>query len=142
MLWVCSTDFQKNLTEFDPMTAKPPTQVSYALLTLFESHGRWQLVWCGVDSVMLYWNISQDKDKLLLMVGPKGDWVKYSYRNPLVLISECDGVRIVSNDKCEFLHRVPKSTEDVFKIGSLEPAAILHDAIGLFEDHNARVTYP
>ena len=28
MLWVCSTDFEKNLTEFNPMAQKPPTQAS------------------------------------------------------------------------------------------------------------------
>lgn len=47
---------------------------------------------------------------MMVQVGPRGDWVKYSYSDPVVLISECDGVRIVSNSKCEFLHRVPKST--------------------------------
>jgi len=115
-LWVCSTDFQKNLSEFDPRALKPPLQ----------------LVWCGTDSVILYW------DKLLLMVGPYGDWVKYSYRSPLVLVPECDGVRIISNEKCEFLHRVPKSTEDIFKIGSDEPSARLHDAMVCFEKKSAK----
>jgi len=86
----------------------------------------------------LYWYIAPDRDKFLLMVGPHGDWVKYSYRSPLVLVPECDGVRIISNEKCEFLHRVPKSTEDVFKIGSLEPAAILHDAMEFFENKSAK----
>jgi len=115
-LWVCSTDFQKNLSEFDPKARKPPLQ----------------LVWCGTDSVILYW------EKLLLMVGPYGDWVKYSYRSPLILIPECDGARIISNEKCEFLHRVPKATEDIFKIGSDEPSARLHDAMICFERKSAK----
>jgi hypothetical protein len=60
-----------------------------------------QMVWCGTDSVVLYW------DKILLMVGPYGDWIKYTYEEPIYLIPECDGVRIISNQKCEFLQKVP-----------------------------------
>lgn len=50
---------------------------------------------------MLYW------DKIVLMVGPFGDWIKFSYEGPIFLISEVDGVRIMSADKCEMLQRVP-----------------------------------
>lgn len=28
---------------------------------------------CGTDSVVLYW------DKIVLMVGPYGDWIKYVF---------------------------------------------------------------
>lgn len=67
MLWVCSTDFQQNLTEFNPRAEKPPTQVLVEHRAIDRCLSM-QLVWCGVDSVMLYWNISKDRDKLLLMV--------------------------------------------------------------------------
>ena len=138
-------------------------------------------MWCGFRHVVLGHRprsrqiaahgtlcITCEVCSLAFQVGPHGDWVKYSYRSPLVLVPECDGVRIISNEKCEFLHRVPKSTvstchiqalvssvcsswadssfaaqEDVFKIGSLEPAAILHDAMEFFENKSAKVTiYP
>src|SRR3954451_21195770 len=56
---------------------------------------------CGTDSVVLYW------DKLVLMVGPFGDWIKYSYDDAIYLVPEIDGVRIISSDKCEFLQKVP-----------------------------------
>ena len=46
---------------------------------------------------MLYW------DEILLMVGPYGDWVKYTYDEPAVLAAECDGVRIITKSKHEFL---------------------------------------
>ncbi|CAG8580065.1 14623_t:CDS:10 [Gigaspora margarita] len=101
-LMVISTDFQKNLSEF-PTKAQDPPQ---------------QLVWCGTDSVVLYW------DKLLLMVGPFGDWVRYPYDDAIYLIPEIDGVRIFSSDRCEFLEKVPNVTEEIFKIGSTAPAAI------------------
>ena len=40
--------------------------------------------------MILYW------DKMLLLVGHFGDFVKYSYDCPLILVTECDGVRVVS----------------------------------------------
>ena len=62
-LVVMSTNFAKMLPEFSTKSEMAPRQ----------------MVWCGVDSVMLYW------DEVLLMVGPYGDWVKYTYDQPLVL---------------------------------------------------------
>ncbi|KAI8983029.1 Vps16, N-terminal region-domain-containing protein [Pilobolus umbonatus] len=110
-LWVVSTDFQKNLSEYSTKSKIPPQQ----------------LVWCGTDSVVLYW------DKIVLMVGPFGDWIKYTYEDPIYLASEIDGVRIISNEKCELLQKVPTSTENIFKIGSTEPAAMLFDALDHYE---------
>ncbi|KAG2191805.1 hypothetical protein INT46_001161 [Mucor plumbeus] len=110
-LWVVSTDFQKNLSEYSTKSKIAPQQ----------------LVWCGTDSVVLYW------DKIVLMVGPFGDWIKYTYEDPIYLASEIDGVRIISNDKCELLQKVPASTEKIFKIGSTDPPAMLFDALDHYE---------
>ncbi|KAG0040394.1 hypothetical protein BGZ82_003119 [Podila clonocystis] len=110
-LWVVSTDFQKNLSEFATKSQVAPQQ----------------LVWCGTDSVILYW------DKIVLMVGPFGDWIKYSYDEAIFMIPEVDGVRIISSEKCEFLQKVPAVTEDIFKIGSTAPGAMLYDALDHFE---------
>eukprot|EP00002_Diphylleia_rotans_P004919 TRINITY_DN1382_c0_g2_i1.p1 TRINITY_DN1382_c0_g2~~TRINITY_DN1382_c0_g2_i1.p1 ORF type:complete len:828 (-),score=186.60 TRINITY_DN1382_c0_g2_i1:1462-3921(-) len=116
LLWVVSSDFTKNLSEFDTRSKVPPQQI----------------VWCGADSVIMYW------DKILLMVGPHGHWIKYTYEQPLVLVPEVDGVRIVSAEKTEFLQRVPNVTEDIFKIGSTSPSAMLYDAMDLFVKKNPR----
>ncbi|KAF9355900.1 hypothetical protein BGX26_005975, partial [Mortierella sp. AD094] len=110
-LWVVSTDFRKNLSEFATRSQVPPQQ----------------LVWCGTDSVVLYW------DKIVLMVGPFGDWIKYSYDDAIFLIPEIDGIRVISSEKCEFLQKVPDVTENIFKIGSTAPAAMLYDALDHFE---------
>ncbi|KAG0268380.1 hypothetical protein DFQ27_006874 [Actinomortierella ambigua] len=110
-LWVVSTDFSRSLSEFSTKSRMPPQQ----------------LVWCGTDSVILYW------DKIVLMVGPHGDWIKYTYDDAIYLIPEIDGVRIISSEKCEFLQKVPSVTEDIFKIGSTAPAAMLYDALDHFE---------
>jgi hypothetical protein len=47
----------------------------------------------------------------LLMVGPNGHWIKYSYAEPgLALLPDPDGLRIFSSTKCEFLQKVPGTT--------------------------------
>ncbi|PKI55713.1 hypothetical protein CRG98_023929 [Punica granatum] len=91
-----------------------------------------QLAWCGMDSVVLYW------DDMLLMVGPIGEPVRYLYDEPVILIPECDGVRILSNSSMEFLQRVPDSTVSIFKIGSTSPAALLYDALDHFDRRSAK----
>jgi hypothetical protein len=83
--------------------------------------------------VLLYW------EEMLLMVGPYGDFVKYPYDEPVVLIPECDGVRVLSNMYMEFLQRVPDSTVSIFKIGSTSPAAMLYDALDHFDKRSAKV---
>lgn len=141
-VWVTSSDFTKNLSDFSTKSQTPPTQIA----------------WCGTDSVVLYW------DNLLLMVGPYGDWLKcpgtprapltsirFAYDYPLFLVSEMDGVRIIGSEKVEFLQRVPgapvplssaahsaDSIVDIFKIGSCSPAAMLYDAVDLFERKDAK----
>ncbi|KAL3162570.1 hypothetical protein ABBQ38_008623 [Trebouxia sp. C0009 RCD-2024] len=115
-LKVWTSDFTKALSEFATQSEKPPEQ----------------LEWCGTDSVVMCW---QD---ILLMVGPYGDWIKHDLEGKTVLVSECDGVRLVSAEKHELLSRVPDSLVDVFKIGSTAPGALLFDARQLFEQQNAR----
>jgi hypothetical protein len=90
-----STNFAKMLPEFSTKSEVAPQQ----------------MVWCGVDSVMLYW------DEVLLMVGPYGDWVKFSYDEALVLAPECDGVRVLTRSRHEFLQRVPEAVVSVCGVG-------------------------
>ncbi|KAG0558247.1 hypothetical protein KC19_10G014100 [Ceratodon purpureus] len=115
-LLVVYPDFSKSLLEHLTESALPPEQ----------------LVWCGVDSVLLYW------EEELVMVGPYGDAVRWAYDEPIVLIPECDGVRILSNTFMEFLRRVPDSTVSIFKIGSTSPAAMLFDALEQFDKRSAK----
>ena len=94
-----------------------------------------QIAWCGLDSVLLYW------PEVLLMVGPNGDPVQYNYDEPIKLIPECDGVRILSNSSMEFLHRVPDCTTLIFGIGSMSPAALLYDARDHYDRQSAKVLF-
>ncbi|XP_057461359.1 protein VACUOLELESS1 [Actinidia eriantha] len=115
-LLVMPTDFSNIIFEYNCESALPPEQ----------------LAWCGMDSVLLYW------DDMLLMVGPYGDPVRYVYDEPIILIPECDGVRILTNTSLEFLQRVSDSTESIFKIGSTLPAALLYDALDHFDRRSAK----
>lgn len=110
-LKVVSADFQKTLAEIDTGISAPLSQME----------------WCGVDSIVLHW------PGTVWVVGPAGDWIKYSYNGAVHLAPEADGLRIFSSEACEYLQRVPKATEDVFKIGSTSPGSILYDARDLYE---------
>ncbi|KAH1197654.1 hypothetical protein AAZX31_18G104300 [Glycine max] len=91
-----------------------------------------QIAWCGMDAVLLYW------DDMLLMMSPEGEPVHYLFDEPIILIPECDGVRILSNTRMEFLQRVPDSTVSIFTIGSTSPAALLYDALDHFDRRSAK----
>ncbi|XP_058788264.1 protein VACUOLELESS1-like [Vicia villosa] len=91
-----------------------------------------QIAWCGMDAVLLYW------DDKLLMMGPDGEPVAYLYDEPIILIPESDGVRILSNTSMEFLQRVPDSTVSIFTIGSTSPAGLLYDALDHFDRRSAK----
>ncbi|KAI8809803.1 Vps16, N-terminal region-domain-containing protein [Cladochytrium replicatum] len=123
-LWVVSSDFQKELAEFSTGSATPPLQMTWFVTS--------EKCICAEDSVVMHW------EDTLLMVGPFGDWIKYSYDGVVSMVPEVDGVRIISSDKCEFLQKVPDACEKVFKIGSTDPGAILYDAFELFEKRSAK----
>uniref|UniRef100_A0A061RIB2 Protein VACUOLELESS1 n=1 Tax=Tetraselmis sp. GSL018 TaxID=582737 RepID=A0A061RIB2_9CHLO len=115
-LMVLSSDFSRNLSEFNTKSDVPPEQIA----------------WCGADAVLLYW------EEVLLMVGPFGDWVYYPVEEAAVLVPEIDGVRIVTNRSAQLLRRVADSLVDIFQIGSTSPGAALVDARTLFDRMDAK----
>ncbi|ELU17286.1 hypothetical protein CAPTEDRAFT_168734 [Capitella teleta] len=112
LLWIGSADLQKVYCEFN---TKSPTRPQ-------------QLVWCGTGAVVGYWK------NILLMVGLDKDWVKYSYDTPIHMVAEVDGLRIIGHESQEFLQKVPKVVEDICKIGSMAPGAMLFEASRLFQN--------
>jgi hypothetical protein len=110
---VCLTDFSKDLYQFATQTTHVP-----------------MMAWCGNDTLTIYW--PDEKDKVLLFMVD-GEWLKFTYEPPVLLVPEIDGMRIITNQTCEFMQRVPFVTEEIFKIGSTAPAAMLYDALEHFE---------
>ncbi|KAJ3440208.1 vacuolar protein sorting vps16 [Anaeramoeba flamelloides] len=92
------------------------------------------LVWCGADSILCYW----ESRHLLLMIGPNNGVVKYLYNGPVCLIPEIDGIRIFSNDSCDFLSRVPDVVESIFRIGSDSPSSMLFEAYQYFKQRDSK----
>ncbi|CAK9004799.1 Protein VACUOLELESS1 (Vacuolar protein sorting-associated protein 16 homolog) [Durusdinium trenchii] len=116
-LTVMNSTFSKAFLEFDTKAGVPPVQ----------------MCWCGLDAVVMQWN-----QLGLLMVGPYGDWIKYTYTEPVILAQEIDALRILSGSQLEILQRVPPSTEAISRIGSFAPAAILCDAVDAMENRDAK----
>lgn len=116
-LYVYSSSSSRVLSEYD-LSAEgdghPPTQVA----------------WCGSHTVMLAFAATEH----ILMVGPHGDVLRYSYpaESPHI-VSEIDGARVVTNATCDFIQRVPDATAAIFRPGSASPAAILFEAAEQYE---------
>ena len=110
-VWVVSSDFQNKLSEYDSKAKTLPKHVE----------------WCGNDSVVLAW---EDE---VHMVGPNGAASKHYYEGQVHVVPDLDGVRLIAHESCEFLQKVPDEIEEVFKLGSTSPAAVLLDSIEQLE---------
>ncbi|PPQ73925.1 hypothetical protein CVT26_006551 [Gymnopilus dilepis] len=109
-LWVVSSDFQRSMAEFDTSTV-PGAEGSIR-----------QVEWCGNDAILITWN------SLVVLVGPFGDTLQYYYIGSTFAITEMDGVRVIGQDVCDLIQKVPASSLSVFRPGSTAPSAILFDA--------------
>ncbi|KAK4231474.1 putative vacuolar protein sorting-associated protein 16 [Podospora fimiseda] len=109
---VIRSDFQERLSEHDSKSKIPPKY--------FE--------WCGNDAVVIAW-----EDEVHL-VGPNGAVARFYYDNGRVhLLPDYDGVRIIANDTCDFLQKVPDVIDEVFRLGTDSPASVLLDAVEQLE---------
>lgn len=110
-VWVISSDFQERFSEYESKVKTPPKD----------------LQWCGNNAVVLAW-----EDEIHLL-GPSGAASNFEYDSFVHLLPDIDGMRVVTGDVCEFLQKVPDSTEEVFRLGSTAPASVLLDAIDQLE---------
>ncbi|PYH49546.1 tethering complex subunit VPS16 [Aspergillus saccharolyticus JOP 1030-1] len=110
-VWVVSSDFQSKYSEYDPESRVTPRSVD----------------WCGNDAVVIAW-----EDEVHL-IGPNGVAARYYYDGTVHVVPEFDGVRLITNDACEFLHKVTDVTEAIFRLGSTSPASVLLDSVDLLE---------
>ncbi|RMD42720.1 hypothetical protein DV735_g2410, partial [Chaetothyriales sp. CBS 134920] len=115
-VWVVSSDFRNKYTEYDSKAKTPPNR----------------LLWCGSDAAILAW---EDE---IHVVGPNGAAIKHFYDDRVHVVPDIDGVRLLTNQRCEFLHKVADATEEVFKLGSTTPASVLLDSIELLEKRSPK----
>jgi hypothetical protein len=110
-VWVISSDFQDRFSEYNSKVRTPPRD----------------LQWCGNNAVALAW-----EDEVHL-VGPNGAATEYFYNSFVHLIPDVDGLRVVTNDVCEFIQKVPEASEEVFRLDSTSPGSVLLDAVEQLE---------
>jgi hypothetical protein len=109
---IITSDFQTRLSEYDSRSKIPPKY----------------LEWCGNDAVVIAW-----EDEVHL-VGPGGSLARFYYDSGRIhIVPDYDGVRVIANDTCDFLQKVPDVIENVFRLGADSPASILLDAVEQLE---------
>lgn len=59
--------------------------------------------------------------------------MSYNYDGSLHLVSELDGIRIVSNIQHELLQKVPEVVKKIFRINSTDPGSFLLEASKQFQ---------
>eukprot|EP00921_Rhytidocystis_pertsovi_P000769 GHVQ01001339.1.p1 GENE.GHVQ01001339.1~~GHVQ01001339.1.p1 ORF type:complete len:870 (+),score=113.88 GHVQ01001339.1:273-2882(+) len=102
-----------------------------------EGTGPRQVVWCGDDCLVIYVVRSTPSGELqhiLLVGGPERDWLAYQYGYGLIVVSEVDGVRVISPYKTEVVQRVTRATDAIFSLGSCEAPAMLCYALERYEE--------
>eukprot|EP01071_Lankesteria_metandrocarpae_P006093 Lankesteria_metandrocarpae@DN4238_c0_g1_i1.p1 len=95
-----------------------------------------QVAWLADDCVAVYWALqtpSQQSQHVVVIGGPKDDWLPFHYSTPPHLVSEVDCLRILTHNKSEIVRRVPRATDRIFAIGSCDPAALLCYALEQFD---------
>ncbi|KAF7644451.1 hypothetical protein LDENG_00221780 [Lucifuga dentata] len=110
-LWTGSANLQDKVTEVNTKVRMPPKE----------------MVWCRrpksqQPSVVLLW------DNHLLVAGVCNDTIQFPIDEQCVCVSELDGVRIIGPSRQELLQEVPLVCQDIFKIASMAPGALLLEA--------------
>ncbi|CCG84590.1 protein of unknown function [Taphrina deformans PYCC 5710] len=113
---VASSDLQRTLTDYDAGEEFVPSQLS----------------WCGNDA------LAASDDTILTVIGPSGETLRYAYESALQLSTDVDGVRVFSSTVCDFLRKVPDTSERIFAPGSTSAASILLDAFEQLELKSAK----
>ncbi|KAF2281145.1 vacuolar protein sorting-associated protein 16 [Westerdykella ornata] len=115
-VWVVSGDWSEKLSEYNSRAKTVPKDMQ----------------WCGSNAVALAW-----EDEVHL-IGPKSTATKFYYDAFVHLLPDVDGLRLLTNDVCEYLQKVPDETVSVFRLGSDSPAAHLLEASSLLEQKSPK----
>ncbi|CAN8013878.1 unnamed protein product, partial [Ixodes persulcatus] len=109
-LWIGTSDLRSTLCELDTKEKSRPKQ----------------LLWCGQKAVVGHWG-------KILLCTISSLLCTYPVDVPIHLVQEVDGVRLIGNTIHELLQKVPNVVKDVFRIGSMDPGALLLAASVEFE---------
>lgn len=88
------------------------------------------MVWCSEDCVALI------STRSIELVGPDVTEKINMNTKGIFAFAEVDGIKVISNTKCEILRRLSDSYVNIFKLLSFEPGALLYEAYNSFENRN------
>uniref|UniRef100_A0A803XUY8 Vacuolar protein sorting-associated protein 16 homolog n=1 Tax=Meleagris gallopavo TaxID=9103 RepID=A0A803XUY8_MELGA len=96
-----------------------------------------QMVWCTRPrsrqrAVVLAW------DRQLMVAGNSTECIRFVLDEDSYLVPEPDGVRILSRTSHEFLHEIPEASQEIFKIASMAPGALLLEAQKEYEKESQK----
>ncbi|XP_064428982.1 vacuolar protein sorting-associated protein 16 homolog isoform X5 [Mirounga angustirostris] len=77
-------------------------------------------------------------ERRLMVVGDAPESIQFVLDEDSYLVPELDGVRIFSCSTHEFLHEVPVASEEIFKIASMAPGALLLEAQKEYEKESQK----
>ncbi|XP_073199223.1 vacuolar protein sorting-associated protein 16 homolog isoform X2 [Lepidochelys kempii] len=120
-IWMGTSSLKEKLGEFSCDFRAPPRQ----------------MVWCTRPrskqrAVVVAW------DRRLLVAGNSKECIQFVLDEDSYLVPELDGVRIFSRTTHEFLHEIPEASEEIFKIASMAPGALLLEAQREYEKESQK----
>ncbi|XP_066522510.1 vacuolar protein sorting-associated protein 16 homolog [Hoplias malabaricus] len=120
-VWMGSANLKEKLSEVETKVRDPPKQMTWCRRPKSQQ-----------PSVVIMW------DQYLLVAGECKDTVSYPLDDVSVLVPELDGVRIISGTHHELLQEVPAACEEIFKIASMAPGALLLEAHKEYEKESQK----
>ncbi|XP_053980459.1 vacuolar protein sorting-associated protein 16 homolog [Hylaeus anthracinus] len=85
------------------------------------------IAWCGTEAVVCSW------DSTIMVVGRTAETIVYTYDGPVHLVTEIDGIRVLSSSSHEMIQKVPSVVLKIFRINSTDPASYLLEASVQFQ---------
>ncbi|XP_077638799.1 vacuolar protein sorting-associated protein 16 homolog [Lonchura striata] len=120
-VWMGTASLKEKFCEFNTGVRSPPRQ----------------MVWCTRPrsrqrAVVLAW------ERQLMVVGHASESIRFVLDEDSFLVPELDGVRILSRSSHEFLHEIPEASQEIFRIASMAPGALLLEAQKEYEKESQK----
>ncbi|KFP03155.1 Vacuolar protein sorting-associated protein 16, partial [Calypte anna] len=120
-IWMGLATLKEKLCEFTSSIRSPPRQ----------------MVWCmrprsRQRAVVVAW------DRQLMVAGNSSECIQFVLDEDSLLVPELDGVRILSRSSHEFLQEIPEPSQEIFRIASMAPGALLLEAQKEYEKESQK----
>uniref|UniRef100_A0A2K5XFV0 Vacuolar protein sorting-associated protein 16 homolog n=1 Tax=Mandrillus leucophaeus TaxID=9568 RepID=A0A2K5XFV0_MANLE len=122
-IWMGTASLKEKLCEFNCNIRAPPKQM--VCWCVYAAHSKER-------AVVVAW------ERRLMVVGDAPESIQFVLDEDSYLVPELDGVRIFSRSTHEFLHEVPAASEEIFKIASMAPGALLLEAQKEYEKESQK----